>query len=256
MVIGLDLFKEHFKDFTEHYILIGGSACDVQMEERALEFRVTKDLDIILIVEALNTTFVNHFWDFIRNGEYVLAEVGSEKRFYRFIKPKVEGYPYMLELFAKHPETLAEPPEELHITDIPTDEEASSLSAILLDEPYYQFTLDNCEIIDGLRLASNPSLICLKTRAFLNNKEKKEEKGINIRDEDIYKHRRDVFRLLAIVDPTVIVAVPETIQTDLYAFIGHVDEKAEDVEQILKSIKLNVAREDLMTLMKTIFAIG
>ena len=28
MVIGLDLFTEHFKEHTENYVLIGGSACD------------------------------------------------------------------------------------------------------------------------------------------------------------------------------------------------------------------------------------
>src|ERR1700741_3496939 len=98
MVKGLDLFAEHFKAFSDHYILIGGSACDVQMKERGQDFRGTKDLDIILIVEALDATFVNHFWDFIRGGGYAIAEVGNKKRFYRFNKPQVDGYPKMIEL--------------------------------------------------------------------------------------------------------------------------------------------------------------
>ena len=46
MVIGLDLFKKH----SDNYVLIGGSAADISLEEVGLEFRVTKDLDIVLCV--------------------------------------------------------------------------------------------------------------------------------------------------------------------------------------------------------------
>ncbi len=29
MVIGIDKFREYFKDFTGNYIIIGGTACDI-----------------------------------------------------------------------------------------------------------------------------------------------------------------------------------------------------------------------------------
>jgi hypothetical protein len=61
MVTGLDKFIEHFLEFNSHYILIGGGACDWQMGKKGLPFRATKDLDIILIVEALSNEFVTHF---------------------------------------------------------------------------------------------------------------------------------------------------------------------------------------------------
>ena len=32
MVRGLDLFRDYFKDYTDKYILIGGTACDLAME--------------------------------------------------------------------------------------------------------------------------------------------------------------------------------------------------------------------------------
>ena len=52
MVGGLDRFRDHFRDHTHQYALIGGSACDLLMEQVALPFRATKDLDIVLIAES------------------------------------------------------------------------------------------------------------------------------------------------------------------------------------------------------------
>ena len=56
-MIGLKVFKEYFRDYTQQYVLIGGAACDIIFEEQATAFRATKDLDIVLIVEALAPEF-------------------------------------------------------------------------------------------------------------------------------------------------------------------------------------------------------
>jgi glutathionyl-hydroquinone reductase len=69
MITGLDIFREHFEEDTDKYILIGGGACDVQFSSRGLSFRATKDLDIILVIEVLDDSFVKKFWDFIKEGE-------------------------------------------------------------------------------------------------------------------------------------------------------------------------------------------
>jgi hypothetical protein len=111
MVVGLDLFIQHF--------------------------------------EALSDEFVNHFWQFINDGEYTISQVGDKKQFYRFIKPQAEGFPKMIELFCRKPDLIKEV-EGMHLTDIPTGEEVSSLSAILLDDEYYQFALTNTQLINGL----------------------------------------------------------------------------------------------------------
>ena len=54
MVKGLDLFLAHFRAFNDRFVLIGGTACDMAMTEAGLEFRATRDLDIVLWVEALD----------------------------------------------------------------------------------------------------------------------------------------------------------------------------------------------------------
>jgi hypothetical protein len=233
MVTGLDKFIEHFLEFNSHYILIGGGACDWQMRKKGLPFRATKDLDIILIVEALSNEFVTHFWQFIKDGEYSIAEVGEKRVFYRFIYPKTEGYPKMLELFSRKPATLLVT-EGIHLTDIPTDEEASSLSAILLEDEYYHFTLTNSVIIDNLHLANEFGLISLKVKAFLNNKARKET-GKEIREDDIYKHKRDVIRLTTTLPPDMIIEVPMKIKEDIRQFVEILQEENTPIGQLLKN---------------------
>ena len=70
MVKGIDQFRAHFEGFNNRYVLIGGAACYLAMEEAGLDFRVTKDLDIVLCVEVLDAEFVDAFWDFVKKGKY------------------------------------------------------------------------------------------------------------------------------------------------------------------------------------------
>lgn len=69
MVKGLDKFREYFADFSEQYVLIGGAACDIFFNEVGADFRATKDLDVVLVVEALTKEFGQLFWSsFVREG--------------------------------------------------------------------------------------------------------------------------------------------------------------------------------------------
>ena len=85
MVRGIDIFRDEFKDFTESYVLIGGAACDWLMYDSGLNFRATRDLDIILVVEALNDAFIERCWELIKKGRYKIQEkVEGKAIFYRF----------------------------------------------------------------------------------------------------------------------------------------------------------------------------
>ena len=48
MVVGIDKFAEHFAEFKDRYVLIGGTATWLVLDEVGLEARATKDLDIVL----------------------------------------------------------------------------------------------------------------------------------------------------------------------------------------------------------------
>ena len=70
MVVGLDIFKKYFEQYPDNYIIMGGTACDIIIGEAGFTPRATKDIDIILIAEALSTEFVQQFWKFIKDGDY------------------------------------------------------------------------------------------------------------------------------------------------------------------------------------------
>jgi hypothetical protein len=47
MVLGIDTFRDKFKDYTDNYIIIGGTACDILLSEADFSFRATNDIDTI-----------------------------------------------------------------------------------------------------------------------------------------------------------------------------------------------------------------
>lgn len=67
-LIGLNVFKEYFKEYAEQYVLIGGAACDIIFEEQDTAFRTTKDLDMVLVAEALTPEFGRRFWQFVQDS--------------------------------------------------------------------------------------------------------------------------------------------------------------------------------------------
>lgn len=102
MIKGLEYFKRHFAPYSDKYTLIGGTACTLLMEDAGLEFRATKDLDIVLHIEALDAEFVSVFWAFIKEGKYQNRQRNSGKEiFYRFSSPGYQEFPTSLELFSR-----------------------------------------------------------------------------------------------------------------------------------------------------------
>jgi hypothetical protein len=228
MVKGLDKFKEYFEKFPDSYIIIGGTACDINMDAVGLSFRRTDDIDIILIVEALNSEFVRHFWTFIKNAEYEKHEMNTEERkYYRFKKPSNQDFPYQLELFSRKPDILDLAGEQ-HLTPIPVEDNLSSLSAILLNDDYYHFTIDHSIPKDGLHWATSEALICLKAKAFLNLKAQKEG-GEHVDDKKIKKHKLDVFRLALLLTPNSVFDLPASIKADMQIFSNTVKDDLPEI---------------------------
>ncbi len=60
MVRGLDIFKKYFEQYPDNYVIIGGTACDINIDEAGFVPRVTRDIDIILVVEALNIVVISN----------------------------------------------------------------------------------------------------------------------------------------------------------------------------------------------------
>ena len=192
MVKGIERFRDYFQDFTDEYALIGGAACDISFTNNNADFRATKDLDIVLIVEALTSGFGERFWKFIQDGGYQnRARSSGKPQFYRFDKPMQAGFPAMIELFARTEYILK---EDFGITPLHIDDSVSSLSAILLNEAYYKALLQGREVIDGISVLPHSMLIPFKAKAWLDLSER-DRRGEHVDSRDLKKHRNDIIRM-------------------------------------------------------------
>lgn len=218
MVKGLDVFQNWFADHVDQYVLIGGTAASLAMEDAGLDFRATKDLDIVLHVEALTPQFGQTFWRFVEAGGYGIRQASDTGKpvFYRFQKPVDPSFPFMVELFARTPDGL-EIAEGSQLTPIPLDEAVSSLSAILLDTDYYDFIMGGRRVLAGLPWVGEDRLIPLKAVAWLELSARK-EKGEAVDSKDVRKHLNDVLRLSQLLAQDTRIEVTARIANDLSRF--------------------------------------
>lgn len=219
MVRGLDVFQEWFAGFADQYVLIGGTAATLTMESAGLTFRATKDLDVVLHVEALTPAFGERFWKFVETAGYELRHSGDTGRsvLYRFQRPTDVRFPEMVELFARAPDALR-PLEGRHLVPIPFEGAVSSLSAILLDDDYYAFLLQHRREVDGFPWIGEEGLIPLKAAAWLDLSTRKAS-GAAVDSKDIRKHINDVLRLAQLFTAQTRVPLPDAIARDMRRFL-------------------------------------
>ena len=252
MVRGIDGFRDWFAAYSNQFTIIGGTACDLLMSEDGLDFRATKDLDIVLIVESLTPDFGKRFWEYVEDGGYEHRNRSTgEPQFYRFTNPKSNEYPYMLELFSRrmHAITL---PDDAVLTPLPLDDGLSSLSAILLDEDYYQFLLEGRILVNEVPVLSVEHLIPFKAKAWLDLTERR-NRGEQIDGKNIRKHKNDVFRLSVLLTPETSIALPEGIRKDMVAFLAAME--SEEID--LKSFGIrNQSKEDTIMRLKEIYGLA
>ena len=198
MVNGFTKFKERFQGVENQYVIIGGTACDLIMENEELPFRATKDVDIVLIVESITAEFGRQFWEYVKEAGYEhLNKSTGNAQFYRFTSPKSKEYPYMIEIFSRNPDFIILEDDAV-LTPLPIDDEISSLSAILLNEAYYELLKTGQKMVDGIPVLSPTCLIPFKAKAWLDLKERKLN-GEQVDSKNIKKHKNDVFRLAQLI---------------------------------------------------------
>ena len=187
MVTGLDSFKEWFKGSEEQYAIIGGTACDILMTEEGLDFRATKDIDLVLIIEAVDANFGKKFWEYVKQAGYEHCNKSSGvPQFYRFSHPITNQYPAMIELFTRKLDAI-QLPEDAVLTLLPMDEDISSLSAILLDDDYYEFLKQGKVTVDGVTVLDAAYLIPFKAKAWMDLTDRKAA-GEHVDSKNIKKH--------------------------------------------------------------------
>jgi hypothetical protein len=146
----------------------------------------------------------------------------------------------MLELFSRSPEGLRLA-EGSHLTPLPIDEAAASLSAILLDADYYAFLKSMVGTAAGIPVLNEAAIIPFKARAWLDLGRERDAGG-KVDEKTVKKHRNDVARLIQLLSPDARYALPEAVARDMKAFVELATAEADyDPRQF----KVNMTRQDV-----------
>ena len=209
-------FRKAFQEYPECYTVIGGAACFILMNEVNLEFRATKDVDMILILEDRGEAFAKAFWDYIVAGGYTCGWKESEVHYYRFTDPK-PGYPAQIELFSRR----AGFSSDSRIIPVHISEDVSSLSAIVLDDDFYDFMMQGRTLVDGLSILDAGHIIPFKMFAWLENIKQRND-GKHVNTDDIRKHKNDVFRLIELINPDKKITVTGHVRNCVERFLSEI----------------------------------
>lgn len=251
MVSGVESFRKWFAEYTDQYTIIGGTACDLLMSEDGLDFRATRDIDMVLIVESLTPEFGRRFWEYVKAAGYEHRNKSTgEPQFYRFSKPSSREYPYMIELFSGRVDAI-ELPEDAVLTPLPLDDEISSLSAILMDADYYQFLREGKTVLNDIPVLDAAHLIPFKAKAWLDLTERNRN-GEHVDSKNIRKHKNDVFRLSILLTSDIRVILSAAIRSDLEKFFSAIE--AETIDLKAFGIR-SQSQQEILQKLKTIYGL-
>jgi len=252
MIQGLDHFKEYFKEDLDKFILIGGAATILSLESIGMSrYKGTKDLDLVFVIELLDNAFIKRFLEYVRLGEYETKVTNGKSQFYRFENPKSDDFPKMIEILSRKPDIFIE--IDLKTANkLTVAEEVASLSALILDENYYQFIRVNSVLQEGIYIASMECLVILKIRAYNDLKQKKEEGDPNVHSGDVNKHKNDVFRIAQNFNPNQKLQVTKYMKDDIKRFRDNL--KNDKVN--LKSLKVVGEVNEILDLIDSVFEIN
>ena len=206
-------FLAAFKGYEECYVIIGGTATSIVLAQQGLESRRTPDYDIVLTNQRTKA-FYQVFTQFIKDGNYVPENLDEKGQLYRF-KTNDPAFPKMIELFCKLPDF----PLQVEGRTTPVSFEEASLSALLLDDDYYQLVLQGAQTVDGYSILKDKSLIVLKAKAWLDLSKRKNT-GAQVDSKNIKKHLNDIARLCGALEDTEKFDLSPTIQTDMNEFLS------------------------------------
>lgn len=244
VVNGIEAFRDALAAHDDEYVLIGGGACSILFDMQGDRFRATKDLDIVVLTNRSNPGFARDFWAFIEWGGYSAWKrcEGGRAYYYRFNLPEhtpnMGRLPAQIELFARHPDfELGDSGSE--IAPLPFDEDISSLSAIILDDGYYEFICSNIVKAAGVPILPAASIIPLKMRAHVDLN-RKHAAGRFVNNKDLTKHRSDVARLAGLLEATDSLPLEGQMREDAHVFMADFEQYAQ--RQTKRKLREELAR--------------
>lgn len=221
---GIDVWRDRFARDADRYVVIGGAARELVYAERGVwEDTATKDLDVVLIAEALDAGFVSRFMAFVREGGNSHVTRSGDTQMYRFSQPHDASFPQQVELLCRRPGYLEG--VEAVVGKVPVDDVEYSLSAILLDDDYHGLLASGVALTRryGIPTLSWEYLSVFKMRAFDDLTDRR-ARGEGVRSGEVGKHGHDVVRLTAIMPAGTRVELPERVRSEVERFLRVVEE--------------------------------
>lgn len=243
---GLSHFQEFFKDLDEHYVVVGGFAT-VMLLDSELEGhgKATHDIDLVLLTTT-SMEISERIKQYITEGQYDIQQGKKDQfQYYRFVNPKTKNFAKEIELFASNENDL-KLDEGQRIIPIDPEEGLYSLSAIMLDQEYFELIKNNVDDSAGIAPCTNTqATIMLKMSAFHDLRENGDKKW--------KKHRRDILKLTLLLTGEERIEMSGRMNKDFESFIAHLEEEVD--QKMIKSIvdKLPVEKEDVIEVLNKVF---
>jgi len=249
MVRGLELFSEHFEAYKDDYIIIGGLATAMVMKQLGFMSRTTKDIDLIILIDD-NEDFLKELLKFIKQGGYKTKQRtnhDNKHNLFRYLDPEDKTYPEQIELFTVHSDDSVILSGH-YIIPVDTPESYPYLSAILLNDDYYNLLLENSDFIEDVHLATPLALIPLKIHAYLNLT----EQG----SSDAKKHLNDVIRLAAILDGEKKIELKSLPKEEYISFVPIISNvEADRFRSVLEGSQIhNFTKDDVLEQLQKYFS--
>ena len=246
MVPGLNVFREWFEGCHGRHVIIGGTACNLIYAQYGAPERATKDIDLVVLAEAFDRDYFDRFTSFVRTGGYEHRTKDGRYELYRFERPTNKEFPPKIELLSRRPDALKG--IETALGSLRTVDDCYSLSAILLDDDYYQLLDTGVEVIDGLPVLGLRYLPVFKIHAWTNLMHDRAA-GHTVHLDEINKHRSDVCKLCSLFSPGMKVELPNTIREEVANFT----EVQPWDDNMLRGWRLTVDSKGMANVIKSIY---
>ena len=250
MIQGLVNFTDYFKEHSEDYVVIGGLATAMVMNDLGFVARATKDIDLVVISKN-NEEFIKKLLGFIEVAGYKTkqrTDNDSRHNLFRFLDSDDKTYPEQIELFAIHTQD-SEIVKDSHIIPITTPEFYNYLSAILLDKDYFELLIEHTTNIDGLHVATPEVLIPLKMHAHLNL--------LKDNHPDAKQHLTDVIRLATMLDDETNVVLTANPKKDYLEFLPLLEAvEPNTIRNILKNARVGKLQKSIKELLENVYSIS
>ena len=224
---GLSHFQQYCKDLEDMYVVVGGFATVLLLDEGLGDGhgKATHDIDLVLLTTS-SVEMSQRIKQYVQEGKYEIQKGDKDQyHYYRFVKPETEGFAKEIELFASNENDL-NLDDNQRIIPIDPEEGLYSLSAIMLDPEYFEMIKNNVSMSAIAPCTNTQATIMLKMSAFFDLRARNDNKW--------KKHRQDILKLSLLLTGEERVQMTGKMMEHFESFITHLEQEVD--QKMIKTI--------------------